>query len=163
MALAAKHRAWPVFIGASLAFLVLNLLAVLFGAALAAWIPETWLAIGVAVLFTWFGIQSLLDAGDDEQGCVERSTKHLIVTTFMMIFVAEFGDKTQLAVAGLAVQQPALSVWLGGSVALLATSAIGVFAGRRWLSRMPVHYLHRGSGVLFLLMAGVSLASIWVN
>ena len=40
MTLAARHRGWPVVIGAVAAFAFLNALAVLFGAAVAAWLPE---------------------------------------------------------------------------------------------------------------------------
>lgn len=59
MTLAARHRAWPVLAGAMTAFAVLNLLAVLFGAVIAAWIPEFWLSITVTVLFASFGVHSL--------------------------------------------------------------------------------------------------------
>ena len=59
MTLAARHRGLPVVIGAIAAFAILNLLAVLFGAAVAAWLPE-WLVItAVAVLFALFGLSAL--------------------------------------------------------------------------------------------------------
>jgi putative Ca2+/H+ antiporter (TMEM165/GDT1 family) len=163
MALAARHRPLPVLVGAALAFAILNVLAVLFGAALAQWIPQHWLAIIVGCLFLWFGIQSLRENEEDEEASVERPAHHLIFSTFLMIFVAEFGDKTQLAVAGLAAQQPILSVWLGGTLALVATSALGVFAGQRWLSKLPIGYLHKASGGLFLLMAALSFGSLYWN
>jgi len=47
---------------------------------------------------------------------------------FVLVFVAELGDKTQLAVAGLAGTQPAFPVWLGASLALSATSGAAAFA-----------------------------------
>ena len=40
MALASRHRHWPVLLGAVVAFLILNTLAVVFGAGIAAWVPE---------------------------------------------------------------------------------------------------------------------------
>ena len=51
MTLAARHRHWPVILGAATAFLLLNTLAVLFGAGVAAWVPERVTAGLVAVLF----------------------------------------------------------------------------------------------------------------
>jgi putative Ca2+/H+ antiporter (TMEM165/GDT1 family) len=51
MSLAARHRGLPVALGAVAAFALLNLLAVLFGAAVAAWLPEWVVTITVAVLF----------------------------------------------------------------------------------------------------------------
>ena len=56
MTLAARHRHWPVILGATLAFFILNALAVLFGAGVAAWVPERLMAGLVAVLFGGFGI-----------------------------------------------------------------------------------------------------------
>jgi len=159
MTLAAKHRPWPVLLGAVIAFAILNLLAVLFGSVVSAWIPEFWLALIVAGLFSFFGVQSLLfDDEDSEDESTEiRSSHGLFITALLMIFVAEFGDKTQLAVAGLASTYHGLPVWLGSTLALLATTALGVVAGQRLLKRLPLAVIHKGSGVLFLLLAVVAL------
>ena len=46
MTLAARYRHWPVILGAATAFLILNTLAVLFGAGVAAWVPEQVYATG---------------------------------------------------------------------------------------------------------------------
>lgn len=161
MALAAKHRGWPVFLGSLTAFALLNGVAVMFGGSLAHWIPQDGLAVGVAVLFAVFGIKALLDA-DEETPCkLAASAKSLFLTSFSMIFLAEFGDKTQLAVAGLATQHNIIAVWVGSTLALAATSGLGVFAGRKLLSRTPLHWLHRAGGILFLVMAGLSVSSLW--
>ena len=77
----------------------------------------------------------------------------IFMATFWLVFLAELGDKTQLAVAGLASTQSALPVWVGGTLALAAVSALGVLAGRTVLQRLPMRLLHRVSGVLFLLLA----------
>ncbi|MEH6626933.1 MAG: TMEM165/GDT1 family protein [Motiliproteus sp.] len=156
MTLAARHRPWPVLAGAVIAFALLNLLAVMFGATVAHWLPPFWIAIAVALLFTLFGIQALMSHEDDEEELVQRSVRSLFATAFVLIFVAEFGDKTQLAVAGLSAAQPPVAVWLGSTLALLATSALGVVLGRTLLQRLPLSWLHRGSGVLFLLMAATA-------
>ena len=159
MTLAAKHRPWPVLFGAVTAFAVLNLLAVLFGTIVSAWIPEFWLALAVAGLFGFFGIQSLLfeDVEEDEAGTRVRSSHGLFVTALLMIFVAEFGDKTQLAVAGLASTYHGLPVWLGSTLALIATTVLGVVAGQRLLRYLPLGLIHKFSGVLFLLLATLAL------
>ena len=155
MTLAARHRAWPVLLGSAIAFLMLNSLAVLFGAGVATWIPEQILAIIVALLFSAFGIHALRSqAEDDDEEIIERPGHGIFLTTLMLILVAEFGDKTQLAVAGLAVGMPVFPVWLGASVALIFVSALGVWAGRSILQKLPVHWLHRLSGGMFLLFAG---------
>ena len=157
MALAARHRAWPVLCGAITAFLLLNTLAVVFGAAVAAWLPESLVAGAVALLFAAFGVQALLSKADDQTDTVADSSGHSIfLTAFLLIFVAEFGDKTQIAVAGLAGSLAPLPVWVGASIALVAISALGVWVGRTVLQRVPAVWLHRLGGVLFLAFALVA-------
>ena len=154
MTLAARHRHWPVILGAATAFLVLNTLAVLFGAGVAAWVPERVTAGLVAVLFGAFGIHALRRQDEDESGDVaERSGNGIFFTTLLLIFVAEFGDKTQIAVAGLAGSFDPLPVWLGANIALVTVSALGVWAGRTVLQRLPLLWLHRVSGGVFLVFA----------
>jgi putative Ca2+/H+ antiporter (TMEM165/GDT1 family) len=154
MALAARHRHWPVILGATTSFLALNTLAVLFGAGVAAWVPERVTAGLVALLFGAFGIHILYKQDDNEsEDVAERSDHGIFATTLLLIFVAEFGDKTQIAVAGLAGSLDPLPVWLGATAALVTISILGVWAGRTVLQRLPLVWLHRISGGLFLLFA----------
>lgn len=154
MTLAARHRHWPVILGAATAFLVLNTLAVLFGAGVAAWVPERVTAGLVAVLFGAFGIHALVKHDEGESGAVAaRSGNGIFLTTLLLIFVAEFGDKTQIAVAGLAGSFDPFPVWLGANAALILVSVLGVWAGRTVLQRLPLLWLHRISGGFFLVFA----------
>jgi putative Ca2+/H+ antiporter (TMEM165/GDT1 family) len=154
MTLAARHRGLPVVIGATAAFAVLNLLAVLFGAAVAAWLPEWLVTLAVAVLFAGFGISALRYTEDDEDDEIDEKPGHgIVATTFLLIFLAEFGDKTQIAVAGLGSTSEPSAVWAGATVALALTSILGVIAGRKLLNRLPLKWIHRISGVFFLLLA----------
>ncbi len=154
MALAARHRHWPVLLGATAAFLILNALAVLFSAGVANWVPERMTAAIVAVLFGAFGIHALRNQDDDQmEEIVERSGHSIIFATLLLNLVAEFGDKTQIAIAGLASSLPPLSVWLGATAALVLVSALGVWAGRTLLQRLQLVWLHRVSGGVFLLPA----------
>ncbi|MBN8462084.1 MAG: TMEM165/GDT1 family protein [Dechloromonas sp.] len=154
MTLAARHRGLPVAIGAVSAFAVLNLLAVVFGAAVAAWLPELLVTLVVAALFAFFGINALRYREDEEDDNVDEKPGHgIVATTFLLIFLAEFGDKTQLAVAGLGSTTEPSAVWAGATAALALTSLLGVFAGRKLLHRLPLVWIHRVSGVFFLLLA----------
>ncbi|MBF0163742.1 MAG: TMEM165/GDT1 family protein [Magnetococcales bacterium] len=158
MTLAARHRPKPVLFGAIAAFIVLNVLAVVFGAGLAKIVPERILAGLVGALFAIFGILSLRaksDEGTDEE-VAEKSGHGIFVTTFLMIFLAEMGDKTQLSVAGLASTLPLVPVWIGSTLALSASSLMGVVAGRTLLTRIPMHRLHQISGAFFLILAAVA-------
>lgn len=159
MALAARHgRARPVLFGAIAAFALLNVAAVVFGAALSSWLPQTWVLGAMAVLFAVFGVQSIRQTMDDEDEAEDEISGHsLLITAFLMIFIAELGDKTQITVAGLAGLYPAVAVWVGATIALSLTSAIGVLAGKTVLRRLPMVWLHRLAGGLFLTMSGFAL------
>jgi Ca2+/H+ antiporter, TMEM165/GDT1 family len=158
MTLASKYRPWPVLLGSVAAFTVLNVLAVVFGTVVAAWIPDYLLSLIVAALFGFFGVQSLLFVDDDEESQTHAIGSHgVFFTAFLLIFLAEFGDKTQLAVAGLASTYHGIPVWLGSTLALFTTSALGVVVGQRLLKRLPLSVIHKFSGVLFLLLAFIAL------
>ncbi|MEO5341156.1 MAG: TMEM165/GDT1 family protein [Magnetococcus sp. MYC-9] len=163
MTLAARHRAWPVFWGALLAFILLNLLAVLFGTALSNWIPRNILVLVVAAMFALFGIQALRDSGgdDEEESVAEQSDHSILLRAFLMIFLAELGDKTQIAVIGLASTSPAIPVWIGATLALGSSSALGVAVGRTLLQKISKKMLGRVSGIFFLALAVLALASLY--
>lgn len=158
MTLASRHRATPVIWGAITAFALLNTLAVVFGAAIADWLPDYLVAASVAVLFASFGLHALLNHTDedDDGEVVEKSGHNIFFTTFLLIIVAEFGDKTQLAVVAFSSTTEPLAVWLGATLALSFTSGLGVWAGRTVLQRIPLQLLHKISGVLFLALAAVA-------
>ncbi|MDD5579340.1 MAG: TMEM165/GDT1 family protein [Methylobacter sp.] len=155
MTLASRHRAMPVMLGAMAAFALLNTLAVVFGVAIASWLPEYMVAATVAFLFAAFGIHSLRveDDGDDLVGIKEKSGHSIFFTTFFLITAAEFGDKTQLAVVALSSTAVPIAVWMGATAALTSTSALGILAGRTLLKKVPLVLLHKISGTIFLILA----------
>ncbi len=157
MTLAARHRAQPVLWGAILAFALLNTLAVLFGVAIANWLPQYIVSGCVALLFLIFGLQALKTEEDEDDEVINEKSSHgLFFTTFLLITVAEFGDKTQLAVVALSSSALPLAVWIGSTAALGFTSALGVLAGRTVLQKCPLSLLHKISGVIFILLAAVA-------
>jgi putative Ca2+/H+ antiporter (TMEM165/GDT1 family) len=162
MTLAARHRGLPVLMGAVIAFAVLNLLAVIFGVIIAHTIPEIYVVIVVAILFLLFGLQSLFSGQENsnQDKAPKISSHHLLITAFLMIFIAEFGDKTQIAVAGLSTRYDAAGIWLGATMALVATSGLAVWVGRGLLQLIPVHLIHRLSGIVFILIGFFAVMKI---
>lgn len=75
----------------------------------------------------------------------------LIVTTFTTLFLAEMGDKTQLAVLSLAAstKQP-LAVFVGAALALLSVTAIGVLVGEGVSRIVPSWFLQKAAAIAFL-------------
>ena len=74
---------------------------------------------------------------------------------FGIVFIAEWGDLTQLATASLATTRPPFSVLVGASLAMITVSAIGVLAGRALLRVLPERLLHRVAAVVFATLAVV--------
>jgi len=163
IALAVRYRATPVLLGAIAAFSLLNLAAVLVGAAVANWLPEQVLTAVVGVLFLLFGAHAFTGSHNEEENDMinEKAGHGIFISTFLLITLAEFGDKTQLAVAGLASTADVGAVWLGATLALAVTSGIGVLAGRTILQRFSISLLHRISGTLFILFGVAALLSLW--
>lgn len=154
MTLASRHRATPVMLGAVAAFALLNTLAVVFGVAIASWLPEYVVGATVAVLFAVFGIHALrTEDGDEDEELEEKSGHGIFFTTFLLLTMAEFGDKTQLAVVALSSTHAPVAVWFGATAALATTSALGILAGRTLLQKIPLTLLHRISGAFFLVLA----------
>ncbi|GAB4269140.1 MAG: TMEM165/GDT1 family protein [Methylomicrobium sp.] len=157
MTLAARHRAFPIILGAVVAFGLLNTLAVVFGAAIANWLPSYIVAATVSALFALFGIHALrVDDEEEDEDIKEKSGHGIFFTTFVLITFAEFGDKTQLAVVGLSSTAQPAAVWLGATSALALTSALGVLAGKTVMKKIPLALLHKLSGLIFLALSALA-------
>lgn len=84
----------------------------------------------------------------------------LLASTFGCIFLAELGDKTQLATLSLAAGGSSRwVVFAGSAVALVATSAIAVVGGEALSRVVSPLWLKRGAGVLFLMLGVLFLFS----
>jgi putative Ca2+/H+ antiporter (TMEM165/GDT1 family) len=74
-----------------------------------------------------------------------------VLTTFAAVFVAELGDKTQLATLGLAAESPSrLAVFAGSASALICTSLIATLAGGVVARYVSPQWLQRAAGALFI-------------
>lgn len=79
----------------------------------------------------------------------------LTATTFATVFIAELGDKTQLATLSFASSGTSRwSVFLGASLALVATTAVAVLAGEGLGRVLGPRTLQRLAGLLFLVIGG---------
>jgi Ca2+/H+ antiporter, TMEM165/GDT1 family len=77
----------------------------------------------------------------------------VMLTTFGVIFLAEMGDKTQLAAMTMAAEKKRpWAVFLGASLALAAVSAIGIVVGTALGNYLPVTWIKRVAGVAFIVI-----------
>ena len=82
----------------------------------------------------------------------------LLLSTFGLVFVAELGDKTQLATLSLAASgQSRFTVFLGSAAALILTSAIAVLVGAALARVVPAVWIQRTAGVAFIIMGALFL------
>lgn len=77
----------------------------------------------------------------------------LLLSTFGLVFLAELGDKTQLATLSLAASgQSRLAVFAGASLALIATSGLAVLVGEAVTRVIPAVWIQRAAGAAFVVM-----------
>jgi putative Ca2+/H+ antiporter (TMEM165/GDT1 family) len=83
----------------------------------------------------------------------------LFASTFALVFLAELGDKTQLATLSLAASgRSRLVVFLAAAAALTATSAIAALAGEAVARVVPELWIRRLAGAGFLILGAIFLA-----
>ena len=86
----------------------------------------------------------------------------LIFSTFGVIFLAELGDKTQLAaVTSSASTRKPLAVFIGASLALVAVSAVGVAVGAGLAEVIPINLVRKISAAAFVLI-GIAMLMDWM-
>lgn len=166
LVLATRYRPLPVWLGASAAFVVQSLTAVVAGGLLAQ-LPHRPVLAGSAMLFA-VGAAVLVRSelsrppaeGDTEEPPPTppvHSARRIASITFGVLFVAEWGDLSQLLTAGLAARSGApVSVFFGATAALVLICGLAALAGRGLLRVLPVHVLRRAAGVLFGVLAVIT-------
>ena len=82
----------------------------------------------------------------------------VLLTTFGIIFLAEMGDKTQLAAMTMSAQtKKPWAVFIGASIALAAVSAIGVLVGGFVGDYVPLIWVKRVAAVAFIVIGVLML------
>jgi Ca2+/H+ antiporter, TMEM165/GDT1 family len=120
------------------------------------------------VLFLGFAAWTLrqrdADTGDEavtdgEAGpAIDR--RSIVLSVAVAMFVAELGDKTMLATATLAAQGSPVHTWVGATVGIILSGALGVLLGRVFGARLPERVTRLGSATLFALFGAVLLVAI---
>lgn len=136
LVLSTRGKPFLVWVGAAAAFTVHVVIAVTIGVALFHLLPHRALEATVAGIFFVGGVLALREArkARDEEELVERevqSHQRVALTAFLVIFVAEWGDLTQILTANLAAHyHDPLSVSVGALLALWAVAGLAVVAGQ---------------------------------
>ncbi|HEY2057569.1 TMEM165/GDT1 family protein [Amycolatopsis sp. NBC_01480] len=165
LVLTTRFRAWPVFAGVCVAFALQCVIAVAFGSVLTL-LPDLVVSLLVAGMFG-IGAVMLLREGfseADEAGSdasrkgPQLSFLRSALTSFGVLFAAEWGDASQLATAGLAARlgNP-VAVGVGAFVALVSVAGLAVFIGAKIRDRIRPKLIQRVAGFVF---AGFALFAV---
>lgn len=164
MTLAHRYKVMPVVAGTFLAFLLLDLLAVLVGDGLARLVPRDLILLAAGCLFLFFAYRSWREADVEEAAIDETGRRRALISSFTLIFVAELGDKTQLVLVALAAESGEIwSVFVGGTLALWTISLIGILLGGTVLRTIPKQWVHRAAALLFLAFGLMALGQVVLN
>jgi len=157
LVMASRGRPLAVWFGAAAAFVVHVVIAVSVGVALFKLLPQRAVDGFVAAMFLASAVYSFLIRNQrDEPGAVvdPRSAARIAIGAAGVVFVAEWGDLTQILTANLAVHyHSALTVGIGALAALWVVAAIAVAAGSRLLRVLSVRTLRVVTAVVLLALA----------
>ncbi len=154
--LATRNRALAVFTGVAVAFLVQTAVAVVFGSLLSL-LPAKWVQLGAGILFLGFALQMWLQRNEKENGPATDGSCEIgfwrsAWKAFLIIFIAEWGDLTQIATASLIAKysHSKFTVFSAALLALWSVTLVAVFLGHRTKNLIKPALLKRICTFLFL-------------
>ncbi len=161
--LSTRFRPRPVLLGVGVAFAAQCALAAAAGG-LITMLPRRAVEAVVAALFAVGALLLIRESlrGEDEHLDLhaERealSSRRVALTSFGVLFAAEWGDASQIATAGLVARAHgmghAVATGVGAWLALVSVAVVAVVVGKAVLRLVPVHLVHRAAGALFAALA----------
>jgi putative Ca2+/H+ antiporter (TMEM165/GDT1 family) len=159
--LAARGRPLAVWLGAATAFAVHVVIAVSVGVAVFRLLPHRAVDVAVAVLFIGGAVYAWLARNAEEEDpemAAATSAGRAFATAAAVIFVAEWGDLTQIITADLAARyHHPLSVGAGALAALCTVAAVAVIGGTGLLRVLSVRTLRTATAVVLLVLGTYAL------
>jgi putative Ca2+/H+ antiporter (TMEM165/GDT1 family) len=148
------RRPWPILAGVLCATLANHLLAALIGVRLGRFLTPAVLDAVVGISMIGMALWALKPDTLEESRRTRRASA--FVATLVAFFIAEIGDKTQIATVALAAAYSNLAAVVAGTTAgMLLANAPVVFLGKAFSDRLPLTTLHRVASALFLILGAV--------
>jgi putative Ca2+/H+ antiporter (TMEM165/GDT1 family) len=149
-----------VWLGAVGAFSVHVTVAVAAGSAIGL-LPDALVGAVVAAMFATGAVLLFRSARrasreevDPDAPAVTATPRAALFGSFGLVALAEWGDLTQLATAGLAARSDEpVAIWLGAFAALASVAAIAAAFGRQIIARVPIHRINYVASVVFASLA----------
>jgi len=162
LVLAARfRRPWPIVAGIAVATALNHAMAGALGHWVARWLgPDVlrWaVGLGFLAMAAWLLVPDRIDADEADRA----RGLGVFATTTVAFFLAEMGDKTQLATVALAARYPELvAVVLGTTFGLLLANVPVVFVGDRLLRRVSMRWVHGLAALLFAVLGVLALLNV---
>lgn len=154
------RRPWPIVLGIFVATVVNHAVAGAVGSWLTHFIGPTalrWiLGLSFIAMAGWMLIPDKLDEDD-----TPKPGHGVFVTTLIAFFLAEMGDKTQIATVALAARFPAdfIGVVMGTTAGMMVANVPAVLVGGRLAQKMPVKLVHTVAAVIFAALGVATLVA----
>ena len=152
------RKPWPIIAGIFAATVANHFLAALAGNVAAEWLAGTWFRVAIGLSFVamaaWTLIPDALDEGE------QKTPRHgAFLTTLIVFFLVEMGDKTQIATVALGARfDDLIAVTAGTTLGMMAANLPVVLLGNRLLAKVNFLWVRRAAALLFL---GLGLWTLW--
>jgi putative Ca2+/H+ antiporter (TMEM165/GDT1 family) len=153
--LAARYKThhWAIIAGIFAATILNHAVAAWFGSAVAQWLsPDVlrWiLGGGFIALGLWLLIPDKLD-GDEKTPTAHNPWKVFTITS-SLFFIAEMGDKTQVATVALGARyDDLLAVVMGTTIGMMLANAPAVWLGQKFTKALPIQWVHGIAAIIFI-------------
>lgn len=148
-------KPWTIFAGIFVATVLNHLLAATAGVWVSTVVSEDLLKKILAVIFLLFAVWIMIP--DKDEGLTESRRFGAFLTTVIAFFLAEMGDKTQIATVTLAAKYHDLAmVTIGTTIGMMVTDGLAVFFGDKMTRYIPMKYVHLGAAFLYIIF-GIGL------
>ncbi|HVI25637.1 MAG TPA: TMEM165/GDT1 family protein [Xanthomonadaceae bacterium] len=148
------RRPWPIVAGILVATLLNHALAAWIGAWAAHWLTPQVLRWIVAGSFLAIALWTLKPDTIDEDAAATTSAHGAFLATTLAFFIAEIGDKTQVATVLLAAKYaPLWEVVAGTTLGMLLANVPVVLLGHRFADRLPLRAARITAALVFLALA----------
>jgi Ca2+/H+ antiporter, TMEM165/GDT1 family len=167
LVLSTRYAAWPVFVGVAAAFVVQTTVAVAAGdlVSLLPARPVHAVTAGLFALGAVLMLRSGRQAAEEEREVTAEladeppttSYRRAALTSFGVLFAAEWGDLSQVLTASFAAKYgDAIAVFVGALLALWIVAALAIVGGRALLRVVPLEWVRRAAAVAFGVIAVVT-------
>ncbi|MBN3859786.1 UPF0016 domain-containing protein [Neisseriaceae bacterium PsAf] len=158
--LAARFQNKKAIVLGMLSGIALNhLISAWFGTWLSDFLKGPWLIWITAIGFILIGLWMLIPENDEEEDILGASMKRgAFISTFLVFFLGEMGDKTQIATIFLASQYQSMWwVMLASTLGVMAANVPAVYLGDKFLSKIPTDWIRYLSAACFIILGVITL------